>query len=511
MDHTSDTVLRTKDIVKDFPGVRANDNISIDLRHGEILALLGENGAGKSTLVNILYGLYTPTSGTVMVKGEEVSFSSPRDAIDRGLGMVHQHFMLVPPLTVTENIILGAEPGSLGRIDYREARRRVEQLAERFHLDVDPQSRVENLAVGQQQRVEILKALYRNADILILDEPTAVLTPQEVEDLFQVVEELRDSGVSIILITHKLEEVKAIADRVYVLRQGEVVGERVTSEVSKPELATLMVGREVVLTVKKEERRPGEEQVLAIDDLRVENEKGVTAVDGVSLSVRAGEIVCLAGVDGNGQAELAEAIVGLRPVAAGRILYRGEDIAGLSTKERMLRRISFVPADRQRFGLVQPMNVAENIIMGYHDRPPAAGFLRMNTGYINRYAQGLVEQYDIRTSSVESAVSTLSGGNQQKLILAREFERDPGFALLNQPSRGVDVGAIEYIHDQILTMRRKDVAILLVSLELEEVFALADRILVIYEGRIVRELDPEDSDRREVGYYMTGGREKAGA
>lgn len=501
------TILRTTDLTKDFPGVRANDAINIELREGEILALLGENGAGKSTLVNMLYGLYTPTSGAIEIRDEHVELASPRDAIERGLGMVHQHFMLVPPLTVTENIILGAEPGGVGRIDYPRARRTVRDLSQEHGLDVDPLATVESLAVGEQQRVEILKALYRRAEVLILDEPTAVLTPQEVEELFRVVAGLRDAGVSVILITHKLDEVKAIAERVYVLRQGSVVGERQVADVTKTELAHLMVGREVVLTVEKSEKEAAVEVVASIEDLRVLDDKGLPAVDGASLSVRAGEIVCVAGVDGNGQAELAEAIMGLRPVAEGRIMYQGEDITATPTKERIHKRLSFVPADRRRYGLVLPMSVAENVIIGYHDRPPASGSLRLNSHYIDKYASELVEQYDIRTSSVAAAASTLSGGNQQKLILAREFERDPALALLNQPTRGVDVGAIEYIHDQILKMRDRDVAILMISLELDEVFALADRILVIYEGAIVQELDPAATDRREVGYFMTGGTE----
>jgi simple sugar transport system ATP-binding protein len=410
-------------------------------------------------------------------------------------------------MTVTENIILGAEPGRFGTIDYRKARREVAEISERYHLAVDPTARVDELAVGEQQRVEILKALYRKAEILILDEPTAVLTPQEVEDLFTVIRELQESGVSVILITHKLEEVKAISERVYVLRQGKVVGERLTSEVDKPELANLMVGREVLLTVEKEAKESVAEPILSIENLTVRDEKGLPAVDELSLTVSPGEIVCVAGVDGNGQAELAEGIMGLRPVFDGRIVYDGEDISHLSTKERIHRKISFVPADRQRYGLIQPMNVAENIIMGYHDREPAARLLALDVDYMNNYATELVERYDIRTPSVVVPAETLSGGNQQKLILAREFDRGPVFALLNQPTRGVDVGAIEYIHDQILKMRDRDVAILMISLELDEVFALADRILVMYEGAIVKELSPEDSDKNEVGYYMTGGTE----
>jgi general nucleoside transport system ATP-binding protein len=506
-----DVVLRGENITKEFPGVRANDEVSIVLKRGEILSLLGENGAGKSTLVNILYGLYTPTSGRVTIKGKEVRFDSPREAIQAGLGMVHQHFMLVETLTVTENIILGSEPGRFNTIDYAAARRQVQEISERYHLKVDPNARIETLSVGQQQRVEILKALYREAEILILDEPTAVLTPQEVEELFQVVGRLRESGVSIILITHKLEEVKAVSERVYVLRQGKVAGERQVAEVSTEELANLMVGREVVLSVEKEPKEIGEEPIFVVESVTILGEKGLPAIDELSLHVRPGELVGIAGVDGNGQGELAEGIMGLRIPTSGRILYQDRDITRLSTKERIHRRISFVPADRQRFGLIRSMTVAENIIIGYHDREPASSFLRLNQSYIADYAGKLVEEYDIRTPSVTTPVAHLSGGNQQKLILAREFAREPRFALLNQPTRGVDVGAIEYIREQILRMRDQNVAVLLISLELEEIFALADRILVLYEGKIVAEFRPEETSREEVGYYMTGGTERSSA
>jgi simple sugar transport system ATP-binding protein len=507
MGATSDhkVVLETREISKQFPRVLANDNISMKLYEGEILSLLGENGAGKSTLMNILYGLYKPTSGTFLLGGNSVEFSSPKDAIDKGLGMVHQHFMLVDTLSVTENIILGAEPGSAGVINYKKARSEVVEISKKYKLKVDPDEIIENLSVGLQQRVEILKALYRQARILILDEPTAVLTPQEVDELFEVVRSLRDSGVSVIIITHKLDEVMQISERCYVLRRGKLVGERRIDETNQEELANLMVGRDVVLTVSKEPHKTKDTPIFAINDLVVFNEKRVAAVDGLSLEVRPGEIVAIAGVDGNGQDELAESIMGLLPVESGEIRHEGENVSKLSTKERIMRRISFVPADRQQHGLVMPMTIAENIVIGYHDQKPFSTKLALNYSYINSYAEKLVEDFDIRTPSATVAAETLSGGNQQKVILAREFSRDPTFLLVSQPTRGLDVGAIEYIHSQILAMRKRDVAVLLISLELEEIFALADRILVLYEGRIVKELIPEKTDEKEVGLYMTGG------
>jgi simple sugar transport system ATP-binding protein len=507
-DSNGEVILETRHLVKQFPKVLANDDISITLKEGEILSLLGENGAGKSTLMNMLYGLYKPTSGTILLDGKEVEFSSPKDAIRLGLGMVHQHFMLVDTLTVTENIILGAEPGKNGIIDYKKARQEVVDISARYGLKVDPDEKIENLSVGLLQRVEILKSLYRKAKILILDEPTAVLTPQEVDELFEVIEELRKGGLSLIIITHKLEEVKAISDRVYILRRGKLEGERFTKDCTKEELANLMVGRSVVLTVEKQPKTPGEKPVFEIENLRVLNDKDFAAIDGLSLSVRPGEVVGIAGVDGNGQSELAEAIMGLRPVKDGIISHLGDNIAGMNTKELIGRSISYVPADRQRFGLVLPMTVSENIAIGYHDREPNVKGINLNFKAMDKYAGELVEQFDIRPPVVDTAAGNLSGGNQQKVILAREFSRKPTFLLVSQPTRGLDVGAIEYIHNQILAMRDKDVGILLISLELEEIFSLSDRILVLYEGKIVKELVPEKTTDKQVGFYMTGGKEQ---
>jgi ABC-type uncharacterized transport system ATPase subunit len=501
-------LLETRNISKQFPKVLANKDISIKLYENEILSLLGENGAGKSTLMNILYGLYKPTSGTILLDGREVQFPSPKDAIRLGLGMVHQHFMLVETLTVTENIILGTEPGRLGFIDLKQARQEVAALSERYHLAIDPDAKIESLSVGLQQRVEILKALYRKARILILDEPTSVLTPQEVDQLFGVIRTLRDTDVSIIIITHKLEEVKAISDRVYILRRGEKVGERETATVTQQELANLMVGRDVVLTVRKQAKTISADCILSLEDMVVQNDKGLDALSGVSLGVCPGEVVGIAGVDGNGQAELAEAIMGLRELSRGRIVFKNQDIHSLTTKERIQQKISNVPADRHRFGLVLPMKVSENLVIGTHDVPPFIRGINLNLPVIAEHASNLVARFDIRTPSIEVQAGHLSGGNQQKLILAREFSRDPDFLLVSQPTRGLDVGAIEYIHSQILKMRDRDVAILLISLELEEIFALSDRILVIFEGKIVKELIPEKTSEEEVGLYMTGGGSK---
>lgn len=503
-----DIILEMRNIVKQFPKVLANDNVSINLRRGEILALLGENGAGKSTLMNILYGLYKPTSGEILLEGKKVELKSPKDAIKLGLGMVHQHFMLVENFTATENIILGNEPGKYDFLDQKAAKNEVLKFQEKYHLHFDPDLKIENMSVGLQQRVEIVKALYRKAKILILDEPTAVLTPQEVEELFDVIRNLRDSGVSIIIITHKLEEVKEISERVYVLRKGKVVGEKFTKDVTKEELANMMVGREVVLTVHKEPKQIKDQPLVKIENLFVKSDKNVYAIKDLSIDIKPGEIVGIAGVDGNGQTELAEAIMGLRKIEKGRVLINGKDIKHNSTKERIESGFSFVPADRQRFGLILPMKISENIVIGQHYKPPFANGINLNLKEIEKYSEMLIKQYDIRTPSSKVPAGNLSGGNQQKVILAREFSRNPKFLLIAQPTRGLDVGAIEYIHKQILKMRDLNVAILLISLELEEIFTLSDRILVLYEGEIVKELIPEKTTDKEVGFYMTGGKKE---
>ncbi len=508
MSPESPIILETCNITKRFPRVLANNNISLTLHKGEIISLLGENGAGKSTLMNILYGLYKPTSGSILLNGKEVSFKSPRDAIDNGLGMVHQHFMLVNNLTVAENIILGMEPGSGGVINHKKATAEVKALSQRFKLNIDPDSLIEDISVGLQQRVEILKVLYRKAKILILDEPTSVLTPQEVDDLFSAIKTLCNSGISIILITHKLEEVKAISDRVYILRQGEIAGECFAKDATKEDLANMMVGRAVVLTVSKKAHKAKKTPVFTINDLVVKNIKNLRVIQELSLQVKPGEIVGIAGVDGNGQKELAEAIMGLSEIESGKMLYNKKNITKMSTRQRIDNGISYVPADSHHCGLVLPFTISENILIGKHNEKPWVKGITLQTNEIVQYAKKLAKSFDIRTASVDEPASNLSGGNQQKIILARELSRKPKFLLVSQPTRGLDVGAIEYIHSRILEMRSKDVGILLISLELEEIFSLADRILVIFEGRIVKELIPEQTDEKSVGLYMTGGSKK---
>lgn len=497
--------LRMENISKQFPKVLANDDISMYLKKGEILALLGENGAGKSTLMNILYGLYKPTRGHIYINNQEVSFNSPKDAISLGLGMVHQHFMLIENLSVMENIVLGMEPGSWGIIDFKKARKTVRNLSQQYHLVVDPDDKIECLSVGQQQRVEILKALYRNAHILILDEPTAVLTPQEVEELFKVIHSLKEKNVSIIIITHKLEEVKGISGRVYVLRRGRLAGERVTKDISKAELAHLMAGRDVVLTVRKKkkkiEKRPG----FAIQNLYVKDNKGLPVITDLSLHVSPGEIVGIAGVGGNGQKELEEVLAGIRKKEKGEIILSGRDISSCTVKERIKAGLSYVPSDRHKHGLFLSMKVSENLITGSHDKKPYINGINLNFTVINKRSEELVETYSITTPSVLEPVTNLSGGNQQKVILARELSQDPAVLVVSQPTRGLDVGAIEFIHTEILKMRDKNTAILLISLEMEEIFALSDRILVLFEGRIVKEFEPDKTSQKEVGFYMTGG------
>jgi len=498
-------VLETRGITKRFERVVANRDISIRLDKGEIVALLGENGAGKSTLMNVLFGLYRPTSGSILIDGAVVSFDSPRDAIARGLGMVHQHFMLVPTLTVTQNIILGDEPVRLGHVLYRRARCRVVELSERYGLVVDPDARLEDLSVGLQQRVEILKALYRDARALILDEPTAVLTPAEVEELFAVLGRLSEAGTSIIIITHKLEEVMALSSRVYVLRRGELAGERRTSETDAAELANLMVGRAVVLEVERATPAPAPPPILRLRDISARNRRGLPALRGASLAVGPGEILGIAGVEGNGQTELCEVVVGLSLPDSGALFYGERNISKWSPRRRMDAGMGYVPQDRRGSGLVLPFSVEENLALGRSDRPPIGRHGFIDRRAMRKQAVDLMESYDIRSSGPEAAASTLSGGNQQKLILAREFSRDPTFLLVAQPTRGLDVGAIEYVYRRILELKRKGVAILLVSMELEEIFALADRIAVLHSGEVVFEATAAATDAVSIGQYMIRG------
>ncbi len=503
-------VLELRGITKRFPGIVANDRVDFDLLPGEVHALLGENGAGKSTLVNVLYGLYHPDEGEISVRGRKIRLGSPKEAIEQGIGMVHQHFMLIPVMSVAENVVLASEPthGTV-LLDYGEAVRRVEELSTRFGLVVDPRAKVEEIGVGQQQRVEILKALYRGADILILDEPTAVLTPQEAEELFGVVRSLTEQGKSVIFISHKLHEVLEIADRISVLRRGKLVETRLREGATEEELARAMVGREVLLRVDKKPSQPGE-AVLTVSDLVVHDDRGLEAVRGISLDVRAGEIVGVAGVDGNGQTELIDALTGLRRATSGRVVVDGADITHATAKQALDAGVGHIPQDRQRRGLVLQFSLAENIGLHDFDKAPASRFGWLRPNVLVRRAGKLLQQFDVRGGGPLTPAGALSGGNQQKVVLAREIERNPRVLIAGQPTRGLDVGAIEFVHRRLVEERDAGRAILLVSLELDEILSLSDRILVIYEGRLVAEFGPGASEH-ELGLAMTGGRQEVTA
>ncbi len=491
-------------ITKRFGDLVANDHIDITVEPGEVHALLGENGAGKSTLMNQLYGLLQPDEGEILVDGEKKVFRSPRDAISAGIGMVHQHFMLVPVFTVAENIALGAEEvrgGPLGLLDRRRNRRDVLETSKRYGLPVDPDALVENLPVGAQQRVEIVKALTRDVDLLILDEPTAVLTPQETDELLGVMRSLADAGKSIVFITHKLREVKAIADRITVIRRGRTVGVA-SPDTSEDELAALMVGRDVSLEVTKGPSDPGAD-VLKITGLIVDDDRGVRAVAGIDLTVRAGEVLGIAGVQGNGQTELVEAVMGLRAARAGRVELDGTSILGRTTKQILGAGVGYVPEDRSLDGVVKEFSVAENLVLDTYDRAPFGNAFKLNPKAIADSAQERVARFDIRTSSPDSAVSTLSGGNQQKVVVAREMSRPLRLMIASQPTRGVDVGSIEFIHNQIIHERDNGTAVIVVSSELDEVVGLADRIAVMYRGRVLAIVAP-DMPREEIGLLMAG-------
>jgi simple sugar transport system ATP-binding protein len=494
-------------ITKRYPGVVANDRIDLDVKAGEIHALLGENGAGKTTLMNVLFGLARPDEGEILLDGNPVRIADPADAISRGIGMVHQHFMLVPVLSVAENILLGAETmANPIFLDRREARRRIIELGQRFGFEIDPDARVETLSVGWQQRVEILKALYRQARILVLDEPTAVLTPQETVEVFAVFRRLAAEGHSIIFISHKLYEVLEIADRITVIRRGQVVGSRKPSQTNEDELAELMVGREVQLTVDRGTSHPSE-PVLTVGNLRVRSDRGQEVVRGVSFAVRAGEILGIAGVAGNGQDELVEAITGLRRSIGGTAHLAGQDITGWPVRERREHGLGYVPGDRQKYGLVLGFPVSDNLVLTqYYSRPFARGIQR-NDEAIEKWARGTIEEFDIRTPSWAVPAGTLSGGNQQKVIVAREFSRDLKALVLDQPTRGLDVGSIEFIHKQAIRKRDAGTGILLVSAELDEILELSDRIAVMYRGEIVALVDGPTANKEEIGLLMaTGGR-----
>ncbi len=495
--------LELRGITKQFPGVLANDNVNLSVAEGEIIALLGENGAGKTTLMNILYGLYTPTSGDVLVDGEPLVLTSPGDAIDAGIGMVHQHFMLVPVFTVAENVALGFEPTRfLGWLDQARAKKAVNDISNRYGLEVDPDAIIEDLPVGLQQRVEIIKVLSRDARFIVFDEPTSVLTPSEVESFFDIVNGLKADGKGIIFISHKLGEALEVADRIVIMRRGKTVAEVKPEDVDETKLAELMVGRPVDLVVDKAPAQPGD-VVLSVSDLVVLDDLNHRAVNGLSLEVRAGEIVGIAGVQGNGQTELVESITGLRPSLGGTVHLAGEDITTKSPRAVHNRGVAHVPEDRQKLGLVLPFTITENMVLDSYHQPPISRGVLMDWGAARDRAERLVEEYDVRTPSIETATSTLSGGNQQKVIVAREFDRDVKLVIGAQPTRGIDVGSIEYIHSRIVAERDAGAAVLIVSSELDEVMALSDRILVMFDGRVVAEFDPSASTT-DIGLAMLG-------
>jgi general nucleoside transport system ATP-binding protein len=503
-------VLELRGITKQFPGVLANDHIDFDLKRSEVHALLGENGAGKSTLMSILYGLYTADSGEILMDGKPVEISSPNDAIELGIGMVHQHFMLIPVMTVTENIVLAQEPRTAGvLLDYDQATERVREISTRFGLAVDPDAKIEKITVGQQQRVEILKALYRGAEILILDEPTAVLTPQEAKELFDIIDSLKEQGKSIVFISHKLNEVLEVADRISVLRRGKLVDTIPREGATEAGLARSMVGREVLLRVEKKPAKPGE-PLLTVKDLHVRDDRGLEAVRGVSFNVRSGEIVGIAGVDGNGQSELIDALTGLRGTADGRITVGGTDITRATARQALDAGMGHIPEDRQRRGLVLEFNLAENLALHDYGKEPFSHLGFLNPGRWLRWAAGLLKEFDVRGGGPTTRGGSLSGGNQQKVVVAREVSRDPSVLIAAQPTRGLDVGAIEFVHRRLVEQRDEGKAVLLVSLELEEILSLADRVLVLYEGKIVAEFPPDVSEE-EVGIAMLGGKQREAA
>ncbi|MHB8890926.1 MAG: ABC transporter ATP-binding protein [Candidatus Limnocylindrales bacterium] len=497
--------LELKDITKRFPGVLANDRISISADRGEVLGLLGENGAGKSTLMNILSGLYKPDSGEILIDGTARTFTDPRQAIDAGIGMVHQHFQLVPVFDVVEAVALGAESvtGPLGTFDRKTARRRVVELSEQYRLNVNPDARILDLPVGVRQRVEILKALYRQSDILVLDEPSAVLTPFETEELFGIIRGLARAGTTVIFITHKLNEVLEVADRITVLRRGRVAGTVEPKDATREILANLMVGRDVELKVVKGPAKPGE-VVLSIKDLHVRDDRLHMAVKGVSLDVRAGEIVALAGVQGNGQTELVEAIMGLRTADSGTIVVGDRDVTAASPRQVSDLGVAHVPEDRMRDGLIADMTVAENFILDTYHRQPYSRHGSLQATAIKEGAERAVAAYDVRTPSIDTHAGSLSGGNQQKVIVAREFSRPVTLVIASQPTRGLDVGSIEYIHRRMVEQRDQGAAVLIVSTELDEVLAVGDRIAIMLGGRIVGVLEAAEATYERVGMLMGG-------
>ncbi|MGD8292241.1 MAG: ABC transporter ATP-binding protein [Desulfobacterales bacterium] len=503
----SENAVDMRHITKKFPLVLAVDDVSFSVRQGEIHALVGENGAGKSTLVNILYGLLRPDRGAIRINGRETVLSDPGDAIRLGIGMVHQHFMLIPPFTVAENVVLGQEPSVGGFVNVKQANRIVGELSQQYGLEVDPTAKVETLSVGIEQRIEIIKVLYRGAEILILDEPTAVLTPNEVDELFEIMRSLKDRGKTIIFITHKLQEVTAIADAVTVMRRGRVVGTVPVKDTSRQEIATLMVGRQVLFRVQRTQADPGK-IVLAAKDLTALNNKGLPALRKVSFEVREGEILGLAGVEGNGQSELVEVLTGLRRMQSGLVEMNGWGISNSTPRTIREKGTCHIPEDRHRRGLILDFSVAQNMVLGIHYRPPFVRNLIMdvvNFAPIKKKVNRLLKEFDIRPPDPENPTGNLSGGNQQKVVVAREFDQNPKLLIAAQPTRGIDVGSIEFIHQRLLQARDDKKAVLLVSADLEEILTLSDRIAVMYEGRIVGILEPAEATEARIGMMMTGG------
>ena len=497
-------VIEMKNITKVFPGMIANDNVNFDLLKGETHVLLGENGAGKTTLMNILYGLYQAEKGDIFVNGNKVNILGPNDAIKLGIGMVHQHFMLVHNFSVAENIVLGTEPKKGVKLDMDKAIKDVRELSDKYGFAIDPNAIIEDITVGQQQKVEILKALYRGAEILILDEPTAVLTPQEIDELGVIIDNLKKEGKSVILITHKLKEVMRMSERVTIIRRGKVTGTVNTKDTNIDHLAELMVGRKVNLVVEKKAAKVGE-PILKVENLVANDQRGLPAVNGVNLTVKAGEILGIAGVDGNGQSELIEVLTGLRKPQSGTITLSGKDIYGKTPREISMEGVGHIPEDRHKRGLVLKYSLVENSILGIHKNKPFSKGIVMNYQAIREHCKKLIKEFDVRTPNEDVFASALSGGNQQKLIAAREISKDPQFIIASQPTRGLDVGAIEYIHGRLVQERDKGKAVLVVSLELDEVLALSDRIAVMYDGNVVAVLDRKDATEHKLGILMAGG------
>ena len=502
----SKVVIQMKDIVKKFGDFTANDHINLTVHKGEVHAILGENGAGKSTMMNVLCGLYKPTSGQIFINEKEVHFNSPKDAIDIGIGMVHQHFMLIQPFTVTENIILGMEPTKGLTVDKETAKEKVMELSERYGMKVDPDAKVEDISVGMQQRVEILKVLYRGAETLILDEPTASLTPQEIEGLMEIIDNLTADGKSVILITHKLKEITASSDNCTIIRQGKYIQTVKVADVNENELAAMMVGRDVNFKVDKKDQEPGE-VVLDIEDLHAKDYRGVEILKGFHLNVRRGEIVGLAGVDGNGQTELVEVLTGLRKAESGKVTMLGKDVFNKTPKETFESGISSIPADRQKHGLILEFSNEDNLILQHFEEEPYSSHGILNRKAIKEHAEELIEKFDVRPRGcAESPAGTLSGGNQQKVIIAREVTNDKELLIAVNPTRGLDVGAIEFVHKYLVEQRNKNRAVLLVSFELDEIMSLSDRIEVIFDGQITGSVAGKDADEKELGFMMAGGK-----